>query len=165
MRFHFRPIEANDAATARSASRWTRCAELRGFRRQPRPQRRSASTRTCVGCGIGAGRPVNIKAALTFPLLVISSTLNCTTSSQQQMLLHCQMAYKAHSAALILSVASIKNWIEADKIRLCLQDLKNLKASLELRRNLLFLPVSIKPPDRCQIHFTDMFHYFRLFSS
>lgn len=44
------------------------------------------------------------------------------------MFLHCQMAYKAHSAALILSVASIKNWIEADKIRLCLQDLKKTKS-------------------------------------
>lgn len=95
---------------------------------QKRPRRRNASTRTCVGWGIGADRPVNIKAALTFPPLLISSTLNWTTSSQQQMLLHCQMAYKAHSAALILSVASIKNWIEADKIRLCLQDLKKTKS-------------------------------------
>lgn len=95
---------------------------------QKRPRRRNASNRTCVGWGIGADRPVNIKAALTFPPLLISSTLNCTTSSQQQMLLHCQMAYKAHSAALILSVASIKNWIEADKIRLCLQDLKKTKS-------------------------------------
>lgn len=57
--------------------------------------------------------------------------LTCTSSShQQQMLLHCQMAYKANCTTLILCVASIKNWIETDKIRLCLQDLTKCKSLL-----------------------------------
>lgn len=72
---------------------------------------------------------VNIKPSLSFPLLLISSTLTCTSSShKQQMLLHCQMAYKANCTTLILCVASIKNWIETDKIRLCLQDLTKCKS-------------------------------------
>lgn len=65
-----------------------------------------------------------LRVRLTFPLLLISSY----PAQQQQMLLHCQMAYKAHCTTLILCVVSIKNWIEADKIKLCLSDLKKCKS-------------------------------------
>lgn len=49
-------------------------------------------------------------------------------SHQQQMLLHRQMAYKANCTTLIPCVASIKNWIETDKIRLCLRDLRKCES-------------------------------------
>lgn len=90
-----------------------------------------------------------LRVRLTFSLLLISSY----PAQQQQMLLHCQMAYKAHCTTLILCVVSIKNWIEADKIRLCLSDLKkNVKASFRLSHNLLSLPASINLPSRCHVH-------------
>jgi len=39
-----------------------------------------------------------------------------------------QMAYKAHATPLIRCVASIKNGIETDTIRLCLRDLRKCKS-------------------------------------